>query len=283
VHRPTTAPLVDAHFDPGCRSGIEVLGVHLDAIDANEAVGVMQSAVVGSARQTTRVYFANAHTLNLASARKSYRDALNRADLVLNDGIGVELAARLQGRRFPENLCGTDLVPELLSRLDRLGAWRVYLVGGTPDKARRAAERIAGAYPHLRLVGHSHGYLDREASNAVIARVNESGAELLLVAMGNPKQELWIDECANRLHAKLAVGIGGLIEYWAGGLQRAPAWIRKSRVEWAYILCRQPWKWRRYVMGNPAFVLRIIGERLRHLASSPEVRHEKVRSHHHHG
>lgn len=201
------------------------------------------------------LYFVNAHTLNLAAADPDYRQVLNGADAVFGDGTGVRWAARWRGVRLQANLNGTDLTPALIRRRPGL---RVFLLGSAPDRVARVSAGFRRLFPEAELVGAHHGYLDDEASAAVIARIDAARPDLLLVGMGNPIQERWIGRHRHRLTPALTLAVGGLLEYWNGELDRAPGWMRRRGLEWLHLLRRQPWKARRYLLGNPAFIGRLL-------------------------
>jgi N-acetylglucosaminyldiphosphoundecaprenol N-acetyl-beta-D-mannosaminyltransferase len=208
-------------------------------------------------RRAHAVFIVNAHTLNLASEDPEYLRILNSADVVFGDGTGVRLAARLKRVHLKDNLVGTDLIPELMNTtLDR--AYRYFLLGGAPGTPERAVARLRSDYPGIRIAGHHHGFVSGPDSHAVVDLINASAADVLLVAMGNPLQERWIDDHRSELHVPVCVGVGGLFDHWAGNLKRAPVWVRTMGIEWTQILLQQPHKWRRYVLGNPKFVYRAL-------------------------
>jgi len=232
---------------------VRVLGV--DVVDEPFEAAVARLRALLDERRGAKVFFVNAHTLNQAADDPAYRRTLNGADVVFGDGTGVRWAARARGVRLKANLNGTDLVPALLRV--RPGT-RVFLLGSTAERIGRAAETFARLFPDCVLAGAHHGYVDDAASAAVVEAVNASGAELLLVGMGNPLQERWIARWGPMLDVPVAMAVGGLLEYWTGALERAPGWMRRQGVEWLHILLRQPWKARRYLLGNPAFLARLL-------------------------
>ena len=237
-----------------------VLGVPIATITSGEALGrIEQLHAAGPAI----VAFANAHTLNLASRDATFRRTLCDCDLVLNDGSGVALAARLQSRSFPENLNGTDFVPRLLQRASDCG-WRVFLLGARPGIAARAGARLMERIPGLHVVGSHDGYFSAGALDAVTAAIRQADADLLLVAMGNPVQERWLADNLAATGAKVGVAVGAFFDFAAGEVPRSPAWVRRLGIEWLYRLRLEPSRmWRRYVLGNPLFVWRVGVERLR--------------------
>jgi N-acetylglucosaminyldiphosphoundecaprenol N-acetyl-beta-D-mannosaminyltransferase len=206
-------------------------------------------------RRAQKVYIVNAHALNLAWTNRKFRDILNEADILLNDGSGVQLASRLAGFPFPDNLVGTDLVPQLCEIAAKRNVG-VFLLGGAPGVPERAAEHLRLLVPQLSIKGLHHGYFQVGEERGVVDAINESGAGVLLVAFGNPLQEQWIHNNAPLLKCDLCIAVGGLFDHWSGRLRRAPLWMRKAGIEWIQILMQQPSKWRRYVLGNPTFLLR---------------------------
>ncbi len=202
------------------------------------------------------VYIANAATTNLCYENPAYRDCINRGHLVLNDGTGVGLAARWQGQPFTHNHVGTDLIPRVCDNGQDWGL-RVFLLGGADGVAERAARTLSDRFPAIVIAGCHHGYVCHHDDERVCRIVNDACPHLLLVAMGNPLQEMWIDRNLSRLDRGVAVGVGGLIDHLAGNLRRAPLWVRAAGCEWVQILLQQPHKWKRYILGNPLFIYRM--------------------------
>jgi exopolysaccharide biosynthesis WecB/TagA/CpsF family protein len=200
--------------------------------------------------------FANAHTCNVAWKDSDFRDVLARADVVLNDGFGLDIYARLAGERFTQNFNGTDLIPRLFAETRPERELRVFLYGAEKGRAEKAAENIQARFPYVRIVGAIDGFA---RGQTVIDAINEAGAHVLLVAMGNPIQERWIDDNRNLLDVGIIAGVGALIDFFSGEISRAPGWVRAARLEWLYRLAREPKRlFARYVLGNPAFVARSV-------------------------
>ncbi len=222
--------------------------------------------------------FVNAHAANLAHRDPAYRRALLAADLVLNDGSGVELAARLQGTRFRANLNGTDLIPLVLDLAARQ-AHRVFLLGGRPGVAQSAARALTARHLGLHVVGHAHGYFPPRAAHTVADAVRASGADLLVVGLGNPAQELFLSAHLRRTGVRLGIAGGAFLDFAAGRVPRAPRWMREAGVEWVFRLGREPGRlFHRYVVGNPLFLARVVHERCFPRRSAPlpapEISHE---------
>jgi N-acetylglucosaminyldiphosphoundecaprenol N-acetyl-beta-D-mannosaminyltransferase len=198
----------------------------------------------------------NAHTINLAGEVPGFRDVLNAGDAVFGDGTGVRWAARLQGIRMRDNLVGTDLIPHFFAATAGEG-YRYYLLGSTEPIVRAAAAHLTRTFG-VEMAGCNQGYFARPENGHVVEQINASGADVLLVAMGNPVQERWIHDNRDALRVRLCVGVGGLVDHWGGALRRAPQWVRDRGLEWAQIMMQQPHKWRRYLLGNPKFLLRVV-------------------------
>ena len=237
---------------------IVLLGVRFDRLSRDAALSALESTLGrGEAR---KVFIVNAHTLNLAWVDPEYRNVLNNADLLLNDGSGVQLASYMAGRPFPDNLVGTDLTPQFCRRAAARGVG-IFLLGGLPGAAELAVERLRQMIPELKICGAEQGYFGEEEDSMVRERINRTGAGILLVAFGNPLQETWIHRNAAGIRCDVCIGVGGLIDHLSGRLRRAPLWVRKARMEWVHILLHQPHKWRRYLLGNPLFALRALRAR----------------------
>ena len=219
--------------------------------EALEAIGELLDS-----ESPSLVAYANAHTLNLAWSDVTYCEILKGADLALNDGSGVALAARMRGVRFPENLNGSDLNPKIIQLAAARGA-RVFLLGGAGGVAERAADRLARMAPGLKLVGTRDGYFPDAQSEEIVASIRATAADLLLVAMGNPRQENWLAEHLAETGCRVGIGVGAFFDFTAGTQRRAPAWMNRLGVEWIFRLMREPSRmWRRYVLGNPLFLIR---------------------------
>ena len=238
---------------------IDVLGVPLARLSPEEALDEIER--LHGVDTPSLVAHANAHTLNSAVGDPSYGDVLRRADLVLNDGKGVMLAARLLGDRFPADLNGNFFTPLLLRRAGERG-WPVYFLGAKPGVAARAAEQLVRSIPGLDVRGTQDGYFAPQDLDRVIADIRDSGAQLLLVALGNPAQERWLDAHLERTGAGLGVGVGAFFDFQTGTVPRAPRWMNRLGLEWVHRLILEPRRmWRRYLMGNPLFVARVLRAR----------------------
>ncbi len=242
---------------------LNVLGVRIRNTSRTEAIEQLEDRIVHRNGRPTSVFFVNAHTLNLAASKPAYRDVLNGADHVFADGTGVRWAARLQNIHIRENMVGTDFVPALFhATADRGHTY--FLLGADRETIPLAADYARRMFPGWRQVGFHHGYLtDAKTLSAAIEQINAARPDVLLVGMGNPLQEQWIDRHRAQLEVGACLGVGGLFDHWAGNLHRAPRWLLRLGHEWIWLLLQQPrQKAARYLVGNPLFLARILRERL---------------------
>lgn len=189
--------------------------------------------------------------------------------LIVNDGVGVDIATWLVHRkRFPENLNGTDFTPQFLHQIRDTG--RVFLLGGKPRIAQRAADTLHKEYG-VTVVGTRDGYEQAKDPEQVIAAINDSEANVVLVAMGNPAQEAWIMHHRHRLNARIFVGVGALLDFLAGDKPRAPKLVQHLRLEWFYRLCLEPARLlRRYTLDIAIFLTLCLREGKKSVATPPE-------------
>lgn len=254
---PVAAPATGPVAPPRPAGALIALGVRIDRVDVDTALARIDEML--RRPSCSHVAFVNAHSMNLTCDHPEYREALARADLVLNDGAGVALLGRALGTPFLDNLNGTDFVPRILARLGR--GHSVFLYGGRPGVAERAAERLRREYPGLRIAGCLDGY--RWQGGAAADGIRRSGADVVLVALGNPRQELWVEQWGDRTGATLAVSVGAFLDFAAGQATRAPVAVRALRLEWAFRLAHEPRRLAlRYLVGIPVFVTRVAQARL---------------------
>jgi N-acetylglucosaminyldiphosphoundecaprenol N-acetyl-beta-D-mannosaminyltransferase len=240
---------------------VEVLGVGVHRLGMDDLIQETTQRAWGSDRHL--VLYANVHTLNSAYSDPDLRRIMNAADLVYCDGAGVVLGAWLLGHRLPGRMTGADWI-ELLCEACAEDGTTLYFLGGRPGVAARAVELLCARHPGLRVVGAHHGYLaDPGICTAAIAAVNDARPHILLVGMGTPIQEKWIAAHRHELEAPVVWAVGALFDFVAGVQPRGPRWMLDNSLEWSYRLCSDPRRlWRRYVVGNPLFVARVLCQRL---------------------
>ncbi|SKA87639.1 N-acetylglucosaminyldiphosphoundecaprenol N-acetyl-beta-D-mannosaminyltransferase [Paucidesulfovibrio gracilis DSM 16080] len=210
----------------------------------------------------------NVDTTVQAGTNPQLLAAYQAADLVPADGNPVVWASRILGQALPERVTGSDLIPALFAAADPADSLRVFLLGAAPGVAVRAAERIHARYPGTRVVDVDSPpfgfHLDPAENERLVRKVNASGADLLILGLGAPKQEIWIHAHAPRLNVKLAVCAGATIDFLAGEQRRAPRWMRVLALEWLHRMLSQPRRLvRRYARDAVAFPAMILRERRR--------------------
>ncbi len=257
-----TCQVTHRDTDPATAPGFstrEVLGVSVCVCDGAAAVDMIEGML--QANEHRKFAFLNANGANIAFNDSNYRKCLDEFT-VLPDGVGVDLASRiLYGSPFPENLNGTDFIPYLFASLPK--KLKVGLLGGMEGVADEAAASWSRRFPQHEFDVISHGYFDGEKESQILARLVDDPVDILLVAFGNPKQEYWIAEHIGPSHGKVVFGVGALFDFAANRVSRAPQQLISLRLEWVYRLWLEPKRmWRRYVLGNPTFVQRVIRQKL---------------------
>jgi exopolysaccharide biosynthesis WecB/TagA/CpsF family protein len=241
---------------------LPILGMPVRDLGWNEALVHLEQKLV--ARDGfTHIAFLNANNANVMVGDPEYRAVLERS-LVLPDGIGVDIAAHfLHGGRFSANLNGTDFVPAALTFISR--PLRVGLLGSTSAVLKSAATNLRRQTPWHEFVEISDGYFDRADPALILKRIETARIDLLLVAMGTPLQEKWVDRHLTSEHARVVISVGALLDFVSGRVARAPRWMRRLRSEWLFRLWLEPSRlWRRYVLGIPMFLAHVVSYRLRH-------------------
>lgn len=248
------------------------MGVGVDPLTAEE----LEAEVRRLARSAERAVIlnVNAHCLNLAYCDPALRDYLDRADVVFCDGFGVRLAARLLSRRIPDRITYADWMWRLAALAAR-EHFSLYFLGAPPGVARRAADRLVARYPGLTVSGTHHGYFDHRAGSpeneAVIEEINAAAPDILIVGFGMPLQERWLMENRRRLNAKVALTGGAVFDYVAGELRRGPRLLTDNGFEWLARLLIEPRRlWRRYLIGNPLFLTRVLRQRFSKRHARPQ-------------
>jgi N-acetylglucosaminyldiphosphoundecaprenol N-acetyl-beta-D-mannosaminyltransferase len=223
-------------------------------VEALDAIAVLVRDGTGGS-----VFTPNIDHIVLCEDDARLQSAYASVSLSLVDGMPVLWASRLLGGPLPEKVSGSDLVEPLIARA-AAGRWRVYLLGGSPGVAVAAREVWSRRYPLLSIVGAEAPFLDMSLDPStrcdVVEQVKAARPDLVLVALGNPKQEYWIHENRERLRPAVMVAVGGALDFVAGTIPRAPRWMSAGGLEWLYRLRREPRRlWRRYLLRDPKFLI----------------------------
>jgi N-acetylglucosaminyldiphosphoundecaprenol N-acetyl-beta-D-mannosaminyltransferase len=230
-----------------------VLGVRVDCVDMQTALGRIEALVEQGGHHL--IATVNPEFVMRARTDPEFARVLESADICLPDGSGVVWAARRQGCAMPGPVTGVDLIPPLAAVCERRG-WRLFLLGAAPGVAADLAGRLQADHPRLDVAAYA-GSAEPDADADTVATIKKHDPDVVLVAFGAPRQEMWIDRAARRLRAPVAIGVGGSFDYLTGRVPRAPLWMRRAGLEWLFRLGRQPWRVRRMAV-LPAYALRVL-------------------------
>jgi len=238
------------------RETVDLLGVVIDVVSTD---GLCRRIVEFAGQAKTRtVMYVNADCMLLADRNPQYRQVLNNADLVYADGIGVVYGAKLWGHSLPGRSTAADFMPDFCRTFAAKGL-RLYFLGARPGVAEQAAEKLRHDIPGLKITGTRHGYFNPEQENEIIAGINGAGADIVVVGLGAPAQELWISRNSAKLDAAVIWGVGGLFDFLSGRTPRGPQWLLDNGFEWLCRLMAEPKRlWYRYLVGNTRFVVRLL-------------------------
>ena len=239
-------------------SSMRILEVNVNIITMDEIVHALESRLRRNLQSF--VVTANAEIIMMCQQDAVYKEILNsQADFVLPDGAGAVWAGRYLGYEVAERVTGFDLWNNLL-KLSAEQEWKVYFLGGAPGIAEAAKSKAESLYPGVRIVGVHDGYFKSNETEELLDEINESGAQMLFVALGAPKQERFIAEQRERLKARLLMGIGGSFDVFAGKMARAPKWMQDASLEWAFRLYKQPSRFIR-MLALPKFAFKVMFSR----------------------
>lgn len=229
---------------------MEILGCRLDPIDAGEAA----ERILQLSREAPGAQVVTLGTEMIVHAQRDarFRAIVNGCALSLCDTVGVLAVARLRGAPLGDRVAGVELIERLCAGAVKQGL-PIYLLGSAEGVAADAAAALERAYPGLRVAGVRNGYFRDEETPAIVRAIAESGARLLLVGLGSPRQEFWLAENLAATGCGAGIGVGGSFDVIGGRIERAPAFVRRLKFEWLYRLLREPHRWRRQ-LALPLFV-----------------------------
>lgn len=237
---------------------VNILGVHVDVINKNGLHDAIRQAVQGKKKEV--LAYVNVHAINLAQRDGRFRDFLNRSAIVYCDGEGVRLGSQILGQQLPPRIVLTYWIWELCELCAREG-YSMFFLGGTEETVELAVRNIQSRFKNLKVAGKHHGFFEKwnNESNTVIEMINKAQPDILFVGFGMPLQEHWIEANFSKLNAHAILPAGSMIEYTAGRKSFAPAWMANNGMEWIYRMFQEPGRlWRRYIIGNPAFLFRVL-------------------------
>jgi N-acetylglucosaminyldiphosphoundecaprenol N-acetyl-beta-D-mannosaminyltransferase len=250
---------------------VDILGVRVDDVTFEESLRLVERFI--AERGPHPIVTPNPEIVMQARQDPDLRAILNRSALAIPDGVGLLIAARWLGRPLRQHVRGTDLVHRLAARSVERG-WRWYLLGAAEGVALEAGAALQRAYPGMQLVGAAPGSPDPRDDEVVRRMIAAAGpVEIILVAYGAGRQERWMARNLGPLDIPIGIGVGGVLDFLAGRVPRAPAWIRRLELEFLYRLIRQPHRWRRQ-LALPRFGLLAAVEAIRKRIAAP--RHTAV-------
>lgn len=237
---------------------VDFYGVSLDLIDTSKVLELYNEYLYTKGTKT--IFFLNAHYYNLSCKNIEYRKALNDSSLLLNDGIGIRLGLKFKKIKEKENMNGTDLIPKIIEFSEKSGK-RIFLLGADETSVTNAYKNLTTKYKKIIISGYNNGYFQDDET--IIRKINNSGAEVLILGMGAPYQELWAQRNKDKLEkVKVIVAGGAIIDFISGKVTRAPRVIRIINCEWLYRLYLEPRRlFKRYIVGNMVFFVNIFCNR----------------------
>ncbi len=234
---------------------VNILGVGVDMVTIDEAARQIMEFM--EEERFHSVFTPNSEIIMRAYRDAAFADILNGADLLTADGIGVVYASKILKKPIKERAAGFDIAKKVLADVSA-SEHKLFLFGGKPGVAEKARENLLNDYPGLKIAGTRNGYFGEDEEDAIINEINESGADMIFVCLGAPKQEQWIDKNKDKLkNIRVAMGIGGSLDVFAGTAERAPEFFCKTGLEWFYRLCKEPWRIGR-MMDLPKFAATVI-------------------------
>lgn len=233
---------------------VKILGVKIHKVNMNEAFNVFLNLLNRNTCQT--VFTPNTEIVMAAQNDKELKTILAQGDLVVPDGIGLIYASSVHNLGLEERVPGIELMDKMLKFCNTTKR-SVFILGGKPGVADRAAENILEEYPSLRIKGTQDGYFTEEDELKVIDKINDARPDVLFVALGAPRQEKWISKHKKILNVKVAMGVGGGVDVWAGTAKRAPKFFQDIGMEWFYRLVKNPSRIGR-MMAIPKFMLKVM-------------------------
>lgn len=238
---------------------ISILGVKVNLLTVVELHSVIDSYIAEGCK--AQVLHVNVHGLNLAYKHAWLRQLLNEAAIAFCDGDGVRMGGRLLGYDIPQRITYADWMWQLCQFAESKD-FTLFFLGAKPGVAEKAAKVLCTQYPSLSIMGVQHGYFDKtpgcDENESVINQINHVKPNILIIGFGMPLQEQWLMENWDRLDINIALTGGAVFDYVAGELQRGPRWMTDNGLEWLARLFIEPHRlWRRYLMGNPQFLIRV--------------------------
>ena len=239
---------------------VRILDVKVGVMDRHSLVHHVE--VLIQSKTKGWISYVNIDAVNQAVREPWLRDFINNSLFSYCDGMGVLAGARILGERIPERITLADCMDELCVTLEHMKA-RIFFLGASDTTVKRAVMALQLRFPGIDVCGSAHGYFDLSNGIDVQRQINSAKPDIVFVGMGMPRQEEWILKNSKNVDATLFWSAGALFEFLAGSRKRCPGWMARSGLEWVYRLAQEPVRlWRRYIIGNPLFMFRVLSSRL---------------------
>jgi len=240
---------------------IDFLGIDIIESDVKKFIPFVLKRAVE--KEKTFITYINAHCVNLAFKDPEYKQTLKKADVVYADGQAIVWASKFLGHRLPERINAGDFLLDFCRQASSIET-SLFLIGSYQKVADTIAHNLQKEVPELQIKGVHHGFFNERDEAEIVSKINQARADILLVGMGVPRQEQWVMKHLDELETPVVWCVGALFEYFSGYRARAPRWMRRTGFEWLFRLLLEPRRlWRRYLLGNAAFVKKVIQYKFR--------------------
>jgi N-acetylglucosaminyldiphosphoundecaprenol N-acetyl-beta-D-mannosaminyltransferase len=241
---------------------INILGLNICRVNMKDSMNFVKGAI--ERKEKSIIFTPNSEIVMVANKDTEFKEILNKADLLVPDGIGLVLASKYLKKELQERVTGIDLMEEMLKYANEENK-SIYILGAKPGVAKMACENIKAKYNNIDIKGSYHGYFkgfhigmkDHMEEKLVLKEINEKKPDILFVAFGAPKQEKWINEFKDDIDANIFIGVGGSVDVYAGNVKRAPKIYQKLCIEWLYRVIKEPFRIKR-IMLLPLFILKVL-------------------------
>ncbi len=238
---------------------VDILNVPINVLTREQLTGALRHVL--ETGQRGWFSYVNIHAINLSLDLHWFRQFLQHSLVTYCDGAGVRVGAWMLGKKLPERIVMTDWIHDVCDLAQRLEK-RVFFLGSTRTIIAWAVNVLGRMYPGMIIAGFHHGYFSREEQERIVHHINDSRPDILVVGMGMPLQERWILENIEKLDVPVLLNAGSCFDFVAGAKSRCPRWMGQAGMEWLFRLLLEPRRlWRRYLIGNPRFMLRVLFSR----------------------
>lgn len=239
---------------------VDVLGVHVPILLKGELTNRFRNLLLDDTKGW--ISYVNVHAINLANNIPWFKEFLNNSLITYCDGVGVSYAIKILYNEHQDRIALSDWIYDICAEIEQAGK-RVFLLGSTPQVVSTAVINLQLLFPRLQIAGSYHGYFSSNEEAIIVELINSCKVDVLIVSMGMPKQEEWIQKYFHDLNVKITLNGGFVLEFVAGAKKRCPRWLSNLGLEWLFRLLQEPRRlWRRYLIGNPLFLWKVLVHRI---------------------